>query len=68
MNIIQQVIEKITKDYYEVFEKTIKNKDNIGDFILNIKDMLDEVGTILVKGALEDTDEYIRNSRDRKAK
>lgn len=68
MNIIQQVIEKITKDYYEVFEKTIKNKDNIGDFILNIKDMLDEVGTILVKGALEDTDEYIRNSRDRKSK
>lgn len=68
MNIIQQVIEKITKNYYEVFEETIKNRNNIGDFILDIKDMLDEVGTMLVKEALEETDECIRNSSDRKSK
>lgn len=68
MDIIQQVIEKITKNYYEILETTIKEKNTIGDFILNIKEVLDEVGTLLVKEALEETDECIRNSSDRKSK
>ena len=39
---------------------------DISEFILATKNVLDEVGTIIVANALEKADEIIRNSKTRK--
>ena len=66
MDIIQQVIEIITREHYSILEETLRNKGDIGDFVLKTKEMLDVVGTKLVKDALEVVDDSIRNSKERK--
>lgn len=59
MDIIQQVIEIITKEHYDILEETLRNKGDIGDFVLKTKEMLDIVGTKLVKDALESVPQYL---------
>ena len=66
MDIIQQVIDIITKEHYEILETTLREKGNIGDFVLKTKEMLDKVGVKLVKDALDLVDDCVRNSRERK--
>lgn len=64
--IIHEIITKITQENIENMDTMLTDHKNISRFILETKKMLDEVGTILVKSALETTDELTRNSAWRK--
>lgn len=66
MNIIQQSLEIITKEYYENLESLVKNHENISDFILKTDKMLKNIGTMLVKNKLEEVDQCVKCSRERK--
>lgn len=67
MNIIQQVLEVITKEYFDNLNSLVVNQENISDLILKTDKMLKNVGTMLVKDALEELDQCVRKSKERKA-
>ena len=64
--IIQEIIQKIISCFEIELEKLIMERRDISEFILATKNVLDEVGTIIVANALEKADEIIRNSKTRK--
>ncbi|SJZ74645.1 UPF0236 family transposase-like protein [Garciella nitratireducens] len=66
MDIIQQVIEIITKEYYENLEELVKNKENISDFIKKLQKTLNKVGVSIVRDLVEQLDESILSSNERK--
>ncbi|HEY5576519.1 MAG TPA: UPF0236 family protein [Clostridiaceae bacterium] len=67
MNIIQQVLEVITKEYYENLNTLVMNQENVSDLILKTDKMLKNVGTMLLKDSLEEIDQCVRKSNERKA-
>lgn len=64
--IIQKIIEKISSNYEKELKDLIMEGRDISEFILGIKETLDEIGATLVAEALETLDEAYRNSTDRK--
>jgi len=66
MDIIQQALEIITKEYFENLETLVNNHENISDFILNTDKMLKSIGTMLVKNTLEEVDQCVKCSKERK--
>lgn len=64
--IIHEIIEKITRDFNNNIEDLMLNNRDISRFIINTKKSLDEIGTMIVKEALEMLDEIIRESSSRK--
>jgi len=64
--IIHEIIEKITRDFNNNIEDLMFNSRDISRFIINTKKSLDEIGTMIVKEALEMLDEIIRESSSRK--
>lgn len=64
--IIHEIIEKITRDFNNNIEDLMLNSRDISRFIINTKKSLDEIGTMIVKEALEMLDEIIRESSSRK--
>lgn len=64
--IIQQIMQKVTRDYTKNLETLIEEKKDISKFVLEMKKSLDEVGTELVGKALEIVDDVVRESKDRK--
>lgn len=67
MNIIQQVLEVITKEYFNNLNNLIVNQENISDLILKTDKMLKNVGAMLIKDSLEELDQCVMNSRARKS-
>src|SRR5690606_41217009 len=63
--IIHEIIEKITRDFNNNIEDLMLNSRDISRFIINTKKSLDEIGTMIVKEALEMLDEIIRESSSR---
>jgi len=66
MDIIQQVVDIITKDYYKNLEELVNNKENLSDFIIKTQKTLNKVGVTLVQDLLESLDESILSSNERK--
>ncbi len=64
--IIHEIIEKVTRDFNNNIEDLMLNSRDISRFIINTKKSLDEIGTMIVKEALEMLDEIIRESSSRK--
>ncbi|QQY80191.1 ISLre2 family transposase [Keratinibaculum paraultunense] len=51
--IIHEIIEKITRDFNNNIEDLMLNSRDISRFIINTKKSLDEIGTMIVKEAIE---------------
>lgn len=64
--IIHEMIEKIIKNTKENLINVLTENKDISEFIMNTKKILDELGTVLVKEALETVDELIKNEKWRK--
>lgn len=64
--IIQEIIEKIIKDNTNNLEEFFSEHKDISQYILKTKEMLDEIGTMVVGKALELSDEMVRESAWRK--
>jgi hypothetical protein len=66
MDIIHQVMEIITQEYYDNLERLMQGEARISDIAKNLENMLREVGSKLTGEALERLDEAILESRERK--
>ncbi len=66
MDIIQEVVEKITKNLIKNKNDLYNEHNDISIFIKNIKADLDKIGQMIVKDALEETNKLIKNSKERK--
>jgi len=64
--IIQEIAEKIINENTRNMEEMLIEHMDISKYILQTKEMLDEIGIKLVEKAMETTDEIIRNSGNRK--
>lgn len=64
--IIQQIVEKIIKSVEGNLEIVLKERKNISDLIINLKQTLDEVGTDLTSAVLEEMDQRVKESTNRK--
>ncbi len=64
--IIHQIVEKIILDTKNNLNDLLLENKDISKFILNTSKSLDEIGTSIVKEALETLDETIRTSKERK--
>lgn len=64
--IIQQIVEKIIKSTNKNLEMVLKEEKGISDFIIGIKKTLDEVGTELTSGILEEVDKRVKKDINRK--
>lgn len=64
--IIQQVVENFIKSVEGNLEMVLKERKNISDFIINLKKTLDKVGTDLTSGVLEEIDQRVKESINRK--
>lgn len=67
MNIIQQVLEVITKEYFNNLNNLVVNQENISDLILKTDKMMKNVGLMLIKDSLEEVDQCVRKSKERKS-
>src|SRR5665647_1810950 len=67
MNIIQQVLEVITKEYFNNLNSLVVNQENISDLILKTDKMMKNVGAMLIKDSLEEIDKCVRKSKERKS-
>lgn len=66
--IIQEIINKITENSRKNLEVVLKEGRPISEFIQDTQEMLNEIGVLLVKEALEIGDELVRDSKARKEK
>ena len=64
--IIQQIVEKIIESTNKNLEMVLKERKGISDFLINIKKTLDEVGTEIASGVLEEMDQRVKESENRK--
>ena len=64
--IIQQIVEKIIESVEGNLEMVLKERKGISDFIINIKKTLDEVGTDLTSGVIEELDKRTKEDINRK--
>lgn len=64
--IIHEIATKISKEIAKNIEKTLIEGNNISEFILETKKMLDEIGVDITAKALETLDELIKNDSKRK--
>ncbi len=65
-NIIHEIGKKISKEIADNIELTLINRNNISEFILKTKTMLDEVGLSITAGALETVDALVKKDTERK--
>ena len=64
--IIHDIAAKISKEIVENIELTLLEGNNISEFILRTKKMLDEVGVDITSKALETVDELVKNNKERR--
>ena len=64
--IIQEIVEKITKDYKKCVENMLEGKSDVSEMIQELRKTLDNVGSKLVGEAIEILDEVLRESKVRK--
>ena len=65
-NSITEIAELIIRSFEENFEKMLMEKKDISEFVIETKKMLDQVGTILAKEALEMMDSLVKGDSRRK--
>ena len=65
-NSITEIAGLITRSFEENFEKMITEKRDISTFIVQVKNALDQAGTILVAEALETMDSLVKSESRRK--
>ena len=65
-NIIHEIATKISKEIAENMETTLIEGNNISEFILKTKKMLDEVGVAITEKALETVDILVKKDCVRK--
>lgn len=65
-NSITEIAELITSSFEENFEKTLTEKKDISEFVIEIKKTLDQIGTVLAKEALEMLDSLVKGDSRRK--
>lgn len=66
--IIQEIVEKIIKNYTKLLKESINGGKDISELILGIQALLDEIGVDLTRYILEIVDDIVRESEDRKRK
>lgn len=64
--IIHEIAAKISKEIAENIESTLLEGNNISEFILKTKKMLDEVGVEITAKALETVDNLMKDNKERK--
>jgi len=67
-HIIQEIAETVSNNFNKELQKLVRDRKDISDFILEMKRILDDVGTRLCAEALEQMNEAYRRSPDRKRK
>ena len=65
-NSIQYFLEYGTKKIEKNIKNLIANGESFGEFILNLEEVLHELGRTICKEVLEDIDKEIKNDKDRK--
>ncbi|QOX63269.1 hypothetical protein FRZ06_07870 [Anoxybacterium hadale] len=65
-NSITEIAELIIRSFEENFEKMLMEKKDISEFVIETKKILDQVGTILAKEALEMMDSLVKGDSRRK--
>lgn len=65
-NSIQYFLEYGTKKIEKNIKNLIANGESLGEFILNLEEVLHELGRTICKEVLEDIDKEIKNDKDRK--
>ncbi|MDF2656616.1 MAG: hypothetical protein K0R19_3090 [Bacillota bacterium] len=65
-NSITEIAGLITRSFEENFEKMLTEKRDISAFIVQVKNTLDQVGTVLVAEALETMDLLVKSDSRRK--
>ena len=65
-NSITEIAKLITSSFEENFEKTLTEKKDISEFVIEIKKTLDQIGTVLAKEALEMLDSLVKGDSRRK--
>jgi len=66
LNIIHEIATKISKEIAENIELVLLEGNNISEFILKTKKMLDEIGVTITGKALETVDVLVKNDKERK--
>ena len=64
--IIHEITKKITTGYTNILEDLVNGSKDFSKFIVELKKVLDEVGTELSANSLEFLDDIIRDSKSRK--
>ena len=64
--IIHEITKKITTGYTNILEDLVNGSKDFSKFIVELKKVLDEVGTELSANSLELLDDIIRDSKSRK--
>ncbi len=67
-HIIQEIAETVSNNFNKELQKLVRDRKDISEFILEMKRILDDVGTKLCAEALEQLNEAYRKSPDRKRK
>ncbi len=66
-NIIQEILVKVINKHYENQKELFEEGKDISDFILQTKEILDDLGRYLIKETLEKSDEIMKASPKRKS-
>lgn len=67
-NILHEIAEIVSKGFEKDIKRLVEKKQDISQFVLEVKKGLDEVGVLLIKEAFEILDEAVKAEKSRKKK